>query len=90
MNLKRPCLLALCSSLSIVAVGIGLSVILDRVIPGPAYNGMIWFILLMVLTLVGAVCSVISLIWCIGCSIAAIYRYVHTHRLKYPDSHDAT
>jgi len=90
MNLKRPCLLALCSSLGMVAVGIALWVILDHVIPDHAYNGMIWFILLMVLILLGAVCSVISLIWCIGCSITAICRYVHTHRMKHPDSHDAT
>jgi len=83
MNIKRPCLVALCISLSMVAVGIVLSVILDRVIPGPAYNGMMWFILLAVLIVVGAVCSVISLIWC-------ICRYVHTRRLKNPAPRDAT
>ena len=90
MNLKRPCLLALGISLSMVAVGVGLSVILDHIIPGPAYNGMIWFILLAVLILVGVICGVISLIWCIGCSVVAIRRKVNTSRSKHPNSHDAT
>ncbi len=72
-----------------VAIGVSLSVILDHVIPEHGYNGILWFIFLMLFILIGVIFSVASLIWCIGCLIEARPHFP-MHPSKHRDSQDAT
>ena len=87
---KRPCLVALCVSVGVTAFGFACTLVYPVVMPGlpGTYSGFLPGICFMVLILVGLLCSLLSLLWCVGSLIVAILRYVHKHQPKHPNWSD--